>query len=89
MPDYPSFEHVYNAIMSELRGFVQGSECNMDLIEDLISKLPPEALDQLIAQLNEDLRSWFGMGLISEDRLRRGLSKLEEIRKLYPASIQK
>ncbi|MEM0233571.1 MAG: hypothetical protein QXL22_06090 [Candidatus Nezhaarchaeales archaeon] len=89
MRDFPSFEHVYNAIMSELRGFVHGSECNMDLIRELIATLPSESLEQLIEQLRENLRSWFEMGLISEGRLARGLEKLEEIRKLYPSPSQR
>lgn len=86
--DFPSFEHVYNVLMSELRGFVHGSECNMDLIRELIAPLPSESLEQLIEQLRGDLRSWFEMGLISEERLAKGFEKLEEIRKLYPLPSQ-
>ncbi len=81
--DFPSFEHVYNALMSELRGFVHGSECNMELIRELIANLPSESLEQLLEQLRDNLRSWFDMGLISEERLAKGLEKLEEIRGLY------
>lgn len=82
MTDFPSFEHVYNAIVSELRGFVFGSECNMELIRKLVSALPLEAFEQLIEQLRQNLNSWFEIGLISEERLRKGLEKLEEIRRL-------
>ncbi|MCS7103154.1 MAG: hypothetical protein NZ992_04640 [Candidatus Korarchaeum sp.] len=89
MRDFPSFEHVYNALMSELRGFVHGSECNMDLIKELIATLPSESLEQVIEQLRGNLRSWFEMGLISEERLAKGLEKLEEIKKLYPLPSQK
>ncbi|RDD53715.1 MAG: hypothetical protein BA066_03085 [Candidatus Korarchaeota archaeon NZ13-K] len=85
----PEFEHVYNAIVSEIRAFIHGSECNMDLIRSLIAALPPESLEQLIEQLHQNLVSWFEMGLISEERLARGLEKLEEIRKLYPLPSQR
>lgn len=88
MEDFPSFEHVYNAIVSELRGFVFGSECNMKLIEELVSALPLEGLEQLIEQLRQNLKYWHEIGLISEEKLKRGLEKLEEIRRLHHSGYE-
>jgi len=73
---------VYNAIMTELRGYIHGSECHMDKIREWISSLPPEGVNSLLEQLKRNLETWRHIGSITEDQYERALKKLEEIRKL-------
>ncbi len=78
----PDFEHVYNAIMTELRGYIHGSECHMDKIKEWLSTLPPEGVNSLLEQLRRNLETWKNIGSITEEQYKKALQKLEEIRDL-------
>jgi len=76
------FEHAYNAIMAELRGYINGSECRVNEILRILELLSKESISALFEQLRRNLDTWKNMGSISEDQYERGLNKLEEIKRL-------
>ncbi len=78
----PDFEHVYNAIMAELRGYIHGSECHMDKVKEWISTLPPESVNSLLEQLRRNIETWKHIGSITDDQYKRALEKFEEIKNL-------
>lgn len=78
----PDYEHIYNAIMAELRSCILGPECHMDRIREWLSNLPPEGANSLLEQLRRNIETWKEMGSMSEEQYNKALEKLKEMKEM-------